>query len=110
MSEVESLHAALLDFACATLLHAALLDVARAARCDKVPDLARYLEDTAHTMLDLCQRDERAAGRFATLMLSGLSALRETTGQLRETTGLPESTARAFWRLISLLEYLSDGQ
>ena len=87
-------------------LHDALLDVACAARRDKVPDpdLARSMEGTAHTMLDLCQRDERAAGRFATGVLSGQTNLRETTGQL------PENTARACWRLITLLEYLSNGR
>ena len=87
------------------LLHAALLDVASAARREKVPgDLARTMVGTAHTMLDLFQRDERAAGRFATGVLSGQTNLRETTGQL------PENTARACWRLIRLLEYLSNGR
>ena len=105
MMEVESLHAGLVDFACATLLHSALVDVACAAQRDKIPDLARSMLGTAHKILDQCQRDERAAGRFATLVLSG------QTNHLREMTGqLPENTARAFWRLISLLEYLSNGR
>ena len=94
-------------------LHAALLDVASAARREKVPGpLARTMHDVGNKMLDLCQRDERAAGRFATLVagqfatlvLSGQTNLRETTGQL------PENTARACWRLIRLLEYLSNGR
>ena len=86
-------------------LHDALLDVACAARREKVPGpLTRTMHDVGNKMLELCQRDERAAGRFATLVLSGQTNLRETTGQL------PENTARACWRLISLLEYLSNGR
>ena len=85
----------------------ALREIATSARRDRLPGpLARSLIDTAYKLLDLCQHDERCAARFAAMVLSGPTNLRHSTGQL------PEKTAKACWRLISLLEYLAsfDGR
>ena len=84
-------------------LYSAMLEVGHCARRDKIPGpLAHAMINNAQTSLELWRRDERAAMRFAARMLAGPTNLRETTGQL------PETTARACWRLISLLEYLSS--
>ena len=86
-------------------LYFALREIATSARRDRLPGpLARSLIDTAYKLLDLCQRDERCAARFAAMVLSGPTNLRHSTGQL------PKKTAEACWRLISLLEYLSNGR
>ena len=58
--------------------------------------------DIARKSLELWRRDERAAMRFATMVLAGPTNLRETTGQLSEPVAL------ACWRLIRLLEYLAS--
>ena len=50
---------------------------------------------------DDAPNDERAAMRFATMVLAGPTNLRETTGQLSEPV------ASACWRLIGLVEYLA---
>ena len=86
-------------------LYFTILDVETQARREKVPGpLARSLIDTAHKMIDVWQRDERAASRFAAMVLLGPTSLRETAGRL------PPDTAHACWRLIALLEYLSNGR
>ena len=83
-------------------LYFALRDVAAQARREKAPGpFAKTLLDVAHTILNLCQRDERVAMRFARQVLQGPTSLRATTGQL------PEDTAEACWRLIGLFEYLA---
>ena len=84
-------------------LYFALLDVSAAARRDKIPGPARALQGVAHRTLELFWRDERAAGRFAALVLKGDAA------SLRRATGsLPDQSRRACWRLIGLLEYLAE--
>ena len=81
-------------------LYLALLEVGLCARHHKIPGpLTHTMIDVAQKLLELWQRDERAAMRFATGVLSGPTNLRETTGQL------PEPVASACWRLIGLLEY-----
>lgn len=89
----------------AETLHTALLNVWAQARREKVPGpLARTMLDISYKVLDLCQCDERCAAHFASMVLSGPTNLRETTGRL------PPNTAHACWRLIALLEYLSNGR
>ena len=84
-------------------LYFAMLEVGHCARRHKIPGpLAHTLIDIAHKSLELWRRDERAARRFAAMVLAGPTNLRETTGQL------PESVAIACWRLIGLLEYLAS--
>ena len=84
-------------------LYSAMLEVGHCARRHKIPGpLAHTLIDIAHKSLELWRRDERAARRFAAMVLAGPTNLRETTGQL------PESVAIACWRLIGLLEYLAS--
>lgn len=84
-------------------LYIAMLEVGHCARRHKIPSpLAYALIDSAQKSLDLWQRDEKAAMRFAALVLAGPTNLRATTGQL------PEPAASACWRLIGLLEYLAS--
>jgi len=84
-------------------LYIAMLEVGHCARHHKIPGpLAYALIDSAQKSLDLWQRDEKAAMRFAALVLAGPSNLRATTGQL------PEPVASACWRLVGLLEYLAS--
>ena len=81
-------------------LYIAMLEVGYCGRREKIPGpLAHTLIDAAHKSLDLWRRDERAAMRFAVMVLSGPPDLRVSTGQL------PELTADACGRLIILLEY-----
>ena len=84
-------------------LYIAMLEVGHCARRHKIPGpLAYELIDSAQKSLDLWQRDEKAAMRFAALVLAGPSNLRATTGHL------PEPVVSACWRLIGLLEYLAS--
>ena len=84
-------------------LYSAMLDLGHCARRHKIPGpLARTMVDVAQKCLELWRRDERAAKRFATGVLSGPTNLRVSTGQL------PEPVASACWRLIRLLEYLAQ--
>jgi hypothetical protein len=84
-------------------LYCAMLEVGYCARRHKIPGpLAKTMIDVAHTSLDLWRRDEKAAARFASMVLSGPTNLRTPTGQL------PEDCALACWRLITLLEYIAD--
>ena len=89
-------------------LYMAMLEDGYCARRNKIPGpLAHTLIDTAQKSLDLWRRDEKAAFRFAQMVLSGPTNLRVTTGQL------PEPTQSACWRLVRLLEYmasLEDGR
>ena len=89
-------------------LYSAMLEVGHCVRRHKIPGpLAHTMVDTAQKSLELWRRDERAAMRFAAMLLSGPTNLRVTTGQL------PEPVASACWRLIRLLEYmasLDDGR
>ena len=89
-------------------LFCTMVAVGDCARRNKLPGpLARTLIDTAQKSLDLWRRDERAAFRFALMVLSGLTDLRVSTGQL------PEATQSTSWRLVRLLEYmalLEDGR
>ena len=84
-------------------LYPAMLEVGHCAHRHKIPGpLAHTMVDTAQKSLELWQRDERAAMRFAAMLLSGPTNLRVTTGQL------PEPVASACWRLIRLLEYMAS--
>jgi len=84
-------------------LYFAMLEVGHCAHRHKIPGpLAYTMIDIARKSLELWRQDERAAMRFATMVLAGPTNLRETTGQL------PEPVALACWRLIQLLEYLAD--
>ena len=84
-------------------LYSAMLMVGYCARRHKIPGpLAQTMIDTARHSLDLWRQDEKAAMRFAALVLSGPTNLRTTTGHL------PEPVASACWRLIGLLEYLAS--
>ena len=86
-------------------LYFTMLEVGHCARHHKIPGpLAHTMIDIAQKSLELWQRDERAAMRFATGVLSGPTNLRETTRQL------PEPVASACWRsrLIRLLEYMAS--
>ena len=66
-------------------LYMAMLGVGHCARRNRVPGpLARTMIDTAQKSLDLWRRDERAAFRFARMVLSGPTDLRVTTRQLPE--------------------------
>ena len=83
-------------------LYFAMLEVGHCARHHKIPGpLAHTMIDIARKSLELWRRDERAAMRFATMVLAGPTNLRETTGQLSEPVAL------ACWRLIGLVEYLA---
>ena len=80
-----------------------MLEVGHCASHHKIPGpLAHTMIDIARKSLELWRRDERAAMRFATMVLAGPTNLRETTGQLSEPV------ASACWRLIRLLEYLAS--
>jgi hypothetical protein len=84
-------------------LYFAMLEVGHCARRHKIPGpLAHTMIDVAQKSLELWRQDERAAMRFAAMVLAGPTNLRETTGQL------PELVAEACWRLIGLLEYLAS--
>ena len=62
-------------------LYCAMVEVGACARRNKLPGpLARTLINTAQKSLDLWRRDERAAMRFASIVLSGSANLRVTTG------------------------------
>ena len=83
-------------------LYFAMLEVGYCARRHKIPGpLACTLIDTAQKSLDLWRQDEKAAMRFAAMVLVGPTSLKVSVGQL------PEPVAAACWRLIQLLEYLS---
>ena len=84
-------------------LYFAMLEVGHCARRHKIPgSLARTMIDAAQKSLELWRLDEKAATRFAALVLAGQTNLRVTTGQL------PEPVASACWRLVGLLEYLAS--
>ena len=84
-------------------LYSAMLEVGYCARRSKIPGpLAHTMIDIAHKTLDLWRRDEGAARRFASMVLSGPTNLRVTVAQL------PEPTRSACWRLIGLLEYMAS--
>lgn len=89
-------------------LYFAMLDVGYCAKRHKLPGpLAHTMIDVARRSLESWRQDERAAMRFATMVLAGPTNLRETTGQLSE------AVASACWRLLGLLEYvasLDDGR
>ena len=83
-------------------LYFAMVEVGICARRHKVSGpLADVMMFVAQNSIDLWWRDEKAAMRFATKVLSGLTNLRATTGLL------PEPVRTACWRLIGLLEYLA---
>ena len=83
-------------------LFSVMLEVGHCASHHKIPGpLAHTMIDIARKSLELWRRDERAAMRFATMVLAGPTNLRETTGQLSEPV------ASACWRLIGLVEYLA---
>ena len=83
-------------------LYLAMLEVGHCAHRQKVPGpLAHTMIDIAQKSLELWRRDERAAMRFAAMVLAGPTNLRETTGQLSEPV------AEACWRLLGLVEYLA---
>ena len=83
-------------------LYMAMLEVGHCAHRHKTPGpLAHIMIDIAHKSLELWRQDERAAMRFAAIVLAGPTNLRETTGKL------PEPVASACWRLIGLMEYLA---
>ena len=84
-------------------LYSAMLEVSHCARHHKVlRPLAYTMIDIAPKVLNLCQRDEKGAMVFAAILLTGPPNLRAFTMQL------PEPVASAFWKLISLLEYLAS--
>ena len=84
-------------------LYCTVVGVGYCARRKKIPGpLTRTMIDIAQKSLDLWRRDKGAARRFASIVLSGPTNLRVTTGQL------PEATRSAYWRLIGLLEYLAS--
>ena len=83
-------------------LYCAMVEVGACARRNKIPGPLRTLIDTAQKLLDLWRRHERAAIRFASMVLARPTNLRATTGQL------PEPTRTACWRLISLLECIAS--
>ena len=89
-------------------LYFAMLEVGHCARRHKIPGpLAHAMINTAQKFLEIWQRDESTAMRFAAMVLAGPTDLRETTGQL------PEPLVTACWRLLGLLEYmasLDDGR
>ena len=83
-------------------LYMAMLEVGHCARHHKIPGpLAHTMIDVAQKFIELWRQDERAATRFATMVLAGPTNLRETTGQLSKPV------ASACWRLIGLVEYLA---
>ena len=83
-------------------LYFAMLEVGHCARRRKIPGpLAHTMNDIAQKSLQLWRRDERAAMRFAAMVLAGPTKLRETTGKL------PEPVVSACWRLLGLMEYLA---
>ena len=84
-------------------LYSQMLEVGHCARRHKIPGpLAHIMIDIAQKSLELWRQDERAAIRFAEMVLAGPTNLRATSGQL------PEPVASACWRLVRLLEYLSS--
>lgn len=84
-------------------LYLAMLDVGHQARRHKIPGpLARTMIDVAQKSLQLWRQDERAAIRFAAMVLAGPTDLRKTIGQL------PVPVASACWRLLGLLEYMAS--
>ena len=86
-------------------LYFAMLEVGYAGgECKhKIPGLlASLMIDLAQNSLELWRQDQKAAMRFAAMVLAGPTNFRTTTGQL------PEPVASACWRLIALLEYLSS--
>ena len=89
-------------------LYFAMLEVGHCARRHNIPGpLAHTMVDIAQKSLELWRNDERSEMRFAAMVLTGPTILRETTGQL------PESVSSACWRLLGLLEYmasLDDGR
>ena len=88
-------------------LYHAMLGVGYQAKRHKIPGpLAGTMIDVAQKSLDLWRRDERAAFRFASLVMTRPSMLRNTVAKL------PWPVAEACWRLINLLEYRAglDGE
>ena len=84
-------------------LYSVMVEVGYCARRNKIPGpLAHTMIDGAYKSLDLWRRDERASMQFASMVLSGPTNLRVTTGQL------PEPARTACWRLIGLLEYMAS--
>ena len=84
-------------------LYLAMLEVGHCAKRNRISGpLARTMIDTAQKSLCLWRQDEKAAIRFAAMVLAGPTNLRAMTGQL------PETVALACWRLIGLLEYLAS--
>ena len=84
-------------------LYCAMLEVGHCARRHKIPGpLAHTMVSVARQELETWREDEKAAMRFAAMVLAGPTNLRVTTGQL------PEPVASACWRLIRLLEYLAS--
>ena len=74
-----------------------------AGQTHKIPGpLARTMIDVAQKSLDLWRRDERAAFRFARLVMSRPSMLRNSVEKL------PWPVAEACWRLTRILEYLAE--
>ena len=64
-------------------LYIAMLEDGDCARRNKFPGpFARTMTDIAQKTLDLWRRDERAAMRFASMVLAGPTDLRVSTGQL----------------------------
>jgi hypothetical protein len=87
-------------------LYFAMLEVGHCARRHKIPGpLAHTMIDIAQESIELWRRDERAARRFATGVLSGLTNLRETVATQQQ---LPEPVASACWRLLGLVEYMAQ--
>ena len=85
-------------------LYSAMLEIGFCAQRHKIPGpLAHTMIDIAQKSLDVWRRDERAAIKFAALVLSGPTDLRAATGKLQA----PQVCA-ACWRLIGLLEYLAE--
>jgi len=83
-------------------LFSVMLEVGLCARRHKIPGpLAFTMIDIARKSLELWRQDEKAAMRFATMVLAGPTNLRETTGQLSEPV------ASACWKLLGLLEYMA---
>lgn len=84
-------------------LYFAMVEVGYCAYRHKIPGpLAHIMVSVARQELETWREDEKAAMRFAAMVLAGPTNLRETTGQL------PEPVASACWRLIGLLEYLAS--
>ena len=81
----------------------AMLEVGHTACRHKIPGpLAHTMIGVAQKSLELWRLDEKTAMRFAAGVLTGLTNLRATTGQLHG------HAASACWRLIGLQKYLAD--